>query len=80
MNDKNSILKAAAAQREQEVIHYQINIDNYRLAIAEIEENHSDEQHMLDFANNLKELLTSSLQEQAKEKVLLKVIKSQLKD
>lgn len=80
MNDKNSILKAAAAQREQEVMHYQINIDNYRLAIAEIEENHSDEQHMLDFANNLKELLTSSLQEQAKEKVLLKVIKSQLKD
>lgn len=80
MNDKNSILKAAAAQREQEVMHYQINIDNYRLAIAEIEENHSDEQHMLDFASNLKELLTSSLQEQAKEKVLLKVIKSQLKD
>jgi hypothetical protein len=79
MNQKDSILKAAAAQREQEVMHYQINIDNYRLAIAEIEQNHANELHMIEFANNLKDLLQSSLQEQAKEKVMLKVIQSQLK-
>ena len=78
MSTKLEILTKAAEHREQEVLHHQINIDNYRMAIAEIEANHAGVEHMEEFAARLRELLTSSIQEQDKEKVLLKVIKAQL--
>jgi len=72
------ILTASAEGREREVMHYQINIDNYRLAIAEIETNHSDDKALVAFAGNMRELLASSIIEQSKEKILLKVIRNQL--
>lgn len=75
---KQEILTAAATHREMEVMQHQINIDNYRLAIAEIEQSHEGEAHMEAFANQLRDLLTSSIHEQDKEKVLLKVIRMQL--
>lgn len=75
---KQEILIAAATHREMEVMQHQINIDNYLLAIAEIEQNHSDKDHMQKFAGQLRELLQSSRHEQDKEKVLLKVIRMQL--
>lgn len=78
--NKHDTLKQAAEHREIEVFNHQINIDNYRLAIAEIEKNHSDKPHMIEFAGRLNELLQSSIQEQEKEKVLLKVIRIQLND
>lgn len=78
MPTKLGVLTAAAEHRESEVLHHQINIDNYRLAIADIEENHVGVPHMEEFAARLRELLASSIQEQDKEKVLLKVIKAQL--
>ena len=71
-------LTQAAEGREREVLGYQINIDNYRLAIAEIETNHADDPNMQEFAARLRDLLASSLVEQTKEKIMLKVIKSQL--
>jgi hypothetical protein len=75
---KADILRDAAVHREQEVLHHQINIDNYRLAIAEIEQNHVGVAHMEEFGARLRDLLTSSIHEQDKEKVLLKVVKAQL--
>jgi len=78
MSTKLEILTTAAEHRESEVLHHQINIDNYTLAIAEIEANHAGEAHMEEFAARLRDLLASSIYEQAKEKVLLKVIKAQL--
>lgn len=59
-------------------MHHQINIDNYRLAIAEIEANYAGVEHMTAFADRLRDLLKSSIEEQDKERVLLKVIKMQL--
>jgi hypothetical protein len=76
--ERIDILHASADGRERDVMHYQINIDNYRLAIAEIEANHADDAALTTFANNLRELLASSLVEQGKERILLKVIRSQL--
>jgi hypothetical protein len=73
--ERIDILRAAVEQRERDVMHYQINIDNYTLAIAEIEANCPD---LSEFAKQLQELLTSSLREQAKERLMLKVIKGQL--
>lgn len=78
--NKHSALTQAAEHREMEVFNHQINIDNYRLAIEEIESSHFDKPYMVEFADRLKELLQSSMQEQEKEKVLLKVIRKQLDD
>lgn len=75
--ERIDLLTAAAEGREREVMHYQINIDNFTRAIAEIEANHPE---MGEFANNLRELLTSSKLEQAKERILLKVICDQLEE
>ena len=75
--ERLDILKTAAEGREREVMHYQINIDNYERAIAEIEANHPD---MGEFADRLRELLASSRVEQAKERVMLKVIRDQLEE
>lgn len=68
----------AAEHREKEVTHYQININNYTRAISEIETQHAGKPHMEEFANRLRELLKSSIEEQEKELVLLKVIRDQL--
>jgi hypothetical protein len=79
-NERNQILKDAATHRAREIMYHQINIDNYRLAIAEIEQNHAGDANLTAFAARLGELLESSLSEQAKEKIMLKVIVAQLGD
>lgn len=78
MATKIETLTAAAEHRQREVEQYQINIDNYRLAIAEIEANHKGKPHMETFADRMRELLRSAIEEQEKEAVLLKVIRLQL--
>jgi len=76
--ERIQILKDNLAARQREVMHYQINIDNYQLAIKKIEsENLND---LVEFASNLKELLNSSIKEQAKEQLLAEVIAEQLKE
>lgn len=74
--ERIQILKDNLLVRQREVMHYQINIDNYRLAIKKIESNQPE---LLEFANHLKDLLQSSLREQAKEKLMVDVIAEQLK-
>lgn len=74
--ERIAILTAAADGRAREVMHHQINIDNYERAIAEIGDNPA----MQDFANQLHELLVSGRIEQAKERIMLKVIRDQLEE
>lgn len=77
-NERAIILKSAADHRRAEVLHHQINIDNYRLAIAEIEQNHAGDASLMEFGGKLRALLDESLREQAKEKIMLLVIERQL--
>lgn len=70
--ERTDILRASFEQRSRDVMLHQINIDNYRLAIAECGPD------LADFAAQLEELLASSIHEQAKERVMLKVIEQQL--
>ena len=77
-NIHQETLKSAADGRRQEVMNYQINIDNFRLAIAKIETEHADNPDMVAFAAQLSDLLGSSLREQLKEQIMLEVIESQL--
>ena len=76
--ERMKILTDSYEHRKREVMHHQINIDNYQLALAEIAEKHPEDEAMLEFANRLRDLLASSIIEQAKEIILRDVIAKQL--
>ena len=73
---KEETLRQALTAREEEVLHYQINIDNYERAIVKAEQ----DPDLADFAIRLEELLSSSRLEQKKAKIMLDVIREQLED
>lgn len=76
---KQEKLKIALAAREDEVQTYQINIDNYMLAIAHIDTLSSvDQDDLAEFKQRLMQLLKSEILEQKKSKVMLAVLKQQL--
>ena len=76
--ERIKIIADAYEHRRREVMHHQINIDNYQLALVEIAENHADNPAMAEFADRLRELLSSSLVEQAKEAIIRDVMAKQL--
>jgi hypothetical protein len=73
---RGEILSEALKAREEEILHYQINIDNYRLAIQKSK----DDEDLAAFCDQLRDLLASSLLEQKKAKIMLEVIKDQIED
>ena len=76
---REQIITAALEGREQEVMHYQINIDNYSLALQQIDLLPPDEQvELREFTKQLKELLSSEKLEQKKSKIMLAVMKAQV--
>lgn len=76
---REEILSMSLEGREQEVMNYQINIDNYALALEEIANLPPDERNELsNFAEQLRTLLTSERLEQKKAKIMLAVIKKQV--
>ena len=75
---KQEILKLALEARDVEVMGYQINIDNYRLAIHYIEK--SGDSELSAFKQQLQSLLASEILEQKKAKVMQVVIKQQLEN
>lgn len=77
---KIEILKQALEHREQEVLHHQINIDNYILALEEIEINYKDDKDLIGFKEQLQNLLSSSIIEQRKEIIMRNVIKKQVEE
>ena len=78
---REEILQTNLDARKQEVMHYQINIDNYTLALANIAAMAADERSaLLVFADQLTGLLASERMEQKKAKVMLEVLRQQLGD
>jgi len=78
---REEILQTNLDARKQEVMHYQINIDNYTLALANIGAMAADERsELLGFADQLTGLLASERMEQSKAKVMLEVLRQQLGD
>lgn len=76
---REEILAMALDARTQEVMHYQINIDNYTIALEEISQLNSEERNELsEFAEQLRNLLKSEKHEQKKSKLMLAVIQRQL--
>jgi len=70
---RREILTTALDARIKEVTEYQVNIDNYRLAIEKI----GDDEELRPFKQQIQALLTSSLLEQRKAQIMLDVIRSQ---
>lgn len=76
---REEILQTALNARVQEVMHYQINIDNYSLALERIADLPAEDRaELADFTSQLKSLLTSEKLEQKKAKIMLAVIQQQL--
>jgi len=76
---REEILAMSLDGRMQEVMTYQINIDNYALALEEIGNLSPDERNELsEFTEQLRSLLTSEKLEQKKAKIMLAVIKKQV--
>lgn len=79
LQTREEILASSLAAREQEVMHYQINIDNYTLALEEINKLPTEERYELNsFADQLNALSASEKVEQRKAKIMLAVIKKQV--
>jgi len=76
---REEILAAALEGREQEVMTYQINIDNYTIALEHINElSANDRAELSGFTEQLRTLLASEKLEQRKAKIMLGVLKQQL--
>jgi len=76
---REEILAASLDARVQEVMHYQINIDNYTLALEEIGNLPPDERAELSgLTEQLRTLLTSEKLEQKKAVIMLNVLKRQV--
>jgi hypothetical protein len=76
---RDEILKSSLDARTQEVMHYQINIDNYRIALEEISNMSDDDRVMLaGFSDQLRTLMASERLEQKKAQVMLTVLQKQV--
>lgn len=73
-NYRLEILTQAYNARVKEITEYQVNIDNFKLAINKIK----DDVELTDFKTQLENLLTSSVLEQRKAKIMLDVIQEQM--
>jgi hypothetical protein len=76
--NKLETLKSAFEGRNDEIENYQINIDNYARAIDKINTEHADNAAIIEFRDNLTNLLTTSKIEQLKAIIIRDVIADQL--
>ena len=77
--DKSEIIKTNYEARENEVMGYQINIDNYTLALQKISELPQDERdELVEFEKQITSLLASEKLEQKKSKIMLAVLEAQM--
>tara|TARA_R110000803_G_scaffold134359_1_gene201438 strand:+ start:618 stop:878 length:261 start_codon:yes stop_codon:yes gene_type:complete len=76
---REEILEISLEARLQEVMGYQINIDNYTIALNEISKrSQADQAELSEFSEQLRNLLTSEKLEQKKAEIMLIVIQQQV--
>ena len=78
MTSKQTILASALEARNAEVLGYQINIDNYSLAITKIDTNYTGNEDMLAFRAELAERLAEEKRQQLRCIIIRDVIADQL--
>jgi len=76
---KFELLSQAKEMREREVLEYQINIDNFKIALQNIAAMPAEErQGVAEFEAQLNKLLNDNLREQKKSQIMLDAINMQL--
>lgn len=80
MTSKLEILQAALITRDEEILGYQINIDNYDRAISKINADHADNPSIVAFRDNLIEQLAAHKIEQLKAIIIRDVIADQVEE
>lgn len=79
LKTREEILKMSLEARIQEVMGYQINIDNYTIALSEIsKKSQEDQAELSEFSDQLRNLLASEKLEQKKAEIMLAVIQQQV--
>lgn len=76
--NKIQVLKDALKGREEEIFHYQINIDNFALAIARVQKEHAGKRGMREFCKDLRKRLQSTETEQLKAIIIRDVLVDQI--
>lgn len=76
--NKDTVLLAELTRREDEYQEYQINIDNFTLAIALIEKEHPNDTDLLLFRDELQQRLAEEKRQQNRTRILRDVIKQQI--
>ena len=77
---KLETLQSALDARNDELLHYQINIDNYTRAIDKINAEHQNNPAMIEFRDRLADMLESHKTEQLKSMIIRDVIADQLNE
>tara|TARA_B100002019_G_scaffold247513_1_gene225945 strand:+ start:2537 stop:2788 length:252 start_codon:yes stop_codon:yes gene_type:complete len=77
---KLETLKQALDGRNEEILNYQINIDNFDLAIKKIEVEYPDNEDLKDFKRSLIELLDGNKKQQLRSIIIRDVIEEQVKE
>ena len=78
--NKLAILTPALEGRDQELLGYQINIDNYILAIAKINADYASNEDLLAFRDELQTRLDEERRQQLRSQIIRDVIADQLCD
>ncbi len=76
--NKLQTLQSALEPRNDEILNYQINIDNYTRAIAKINDEHADNPAMVEFRDGLTDMVESHKTEQLKAIIIRDVIVDQI--
>lgn len=76
--NKLPILTPALEGRNQELLGYQINIDNYILAIAKIEQDYPDNEDLAAFKTELQARLDEERRQQLRSQIIRDVIADQV--
>jgi hypothetical protein len=76
--NKLSILTSALQGRDSELLSYQINIDNYALAIEKINAEYADNKDLIAFREELQTRLDEERRQQLRTRVIRDVIADQL--
>lgn len=75
---RTEILRQALDHRDQELLGYQINIDNYRLAIENIKAEYHGNEDLQVFREELQQRLDEERRQQLRSRVIRDVIAQQL--
>lgn len=75
---RQEILTQALAARNDELLGYQINIDNYTLAIQEIANRYPDNEDLANFRTELEQRLAEEQRQQLRARIIRDVIAQQL--